>query len=317
MKVGLLGGTFNPVHNGHLMVAQKVKEQLNLEQIWFLPTGNHPFKDKEFVLSFEKRCELIKNAIMDFPAFYLKDFDTPEHGFNYTADLIKKLYRLFPDVLFYFIIGEDNIPDLQKWHEYEWLIGNVNFIVVNRPNTKTMGNYLFSDKLTFVTMEPVSISSTEIRRKVAFQQSIENDVPAGIMGKIIQLYTMKEKMMKEISTPKAPQALGAYSQAVEKNGFVYLSGQLGIHPDTNVLAFNFEEEVRQVFANVTEILSASGCTFANVVKVTVFLKDMEHFQTFNSLYQSYFSKPFPAREVVEVARLPRDADVEISMIAMK
>jgi nicotinate (nicotinamide) nucleotide adenylyltransferase len=318
MKIGLLGGSFNPVHNGHLKVAETVKQQINADEIWFLPTGNHPFKEGNFVLSFRKRYELIQDAISDNPHFFVKDYDASHGSFNYTAELMTKLYKKFPEHHFFFIIGEDNIFELSKWHRYDWLINNVDFVVVNRPITEKISVPDLPGRFHFVTMQPVPISSSEIRRKIASNQFIEGDVPENIRKKIIALYSInKENQMKEIKTTQAPKALGPYSQAIEKNGFVYLSGQLGIHPETNELTSDFKTQVEQTFSNCKAILAAAECAFANVVKVTVFLKDMNRFHDLNSLYQNYFSAPYPAREAIEVARLPRDADVEISMIAMK
>jgi len=92
MKIGLLGGSFNPIHNGHLIVAQTVKDKLDLDQIWFLPTANHPFKEKNFVLPFQKRYDLIKKAISNYPDLFVRDDDFTDKGFNYTVHLLKKLY---------------------------------------------------------------------------------------------------------------------------------------------------------------------------------------------------------------------------------
>jgi nicotinate (nicotinamide) nucleotide adenylyltransferase len=317
MKIGLLGGTFNPIHNGHLEVAKAVMEHLSLDEIWFLPTGNHPFKTDKFVLSYETRYALIEKAIADNPKFAAKSFDAPQKRFNYTADLMKYLYSHYQSEDFYFIIGEDNVKELPYWHKFEWLLKNVKFVVINRSQAEIPTDLAYLKKLIFFEMKPVDISSTQIRKDILAGKSIQNDVPIAISSEIYKLYSKKGVKMKEISTTKAPQALGAYSQAVEKNGFVYLSGQLGINPETNELEKDFEKQVKQTFANIKAVLSAADCTFSDVVKVSVFLQDMNNFTQLNSLYQTYFTAPYPAREAVEVARLPRDAEVEISIIAMR
>lgn len=118
-----------------------------------------------------------------------------------------------------------------------------------------------------------------------------------------------------IFSPDAPAAIGPYSQAVEINGTLYVSGQIAL------AAFeagsSIEEETEQVMKNMGHILTAAGYTYQNVVKCTIFVKDMGHFAQINAIYGSFFSDNFPARETVEVARLPKDVRVEISCIAYK
>lgn len=122
--------------------------------------------------------------------------------------------------------------------------------------------------------------------------------------------------MKSINTPAAPQAIGPYSQAAYKKGMLFISGQLGIDPATGNLAKTFEEQALLVFQHLNSILSAAGLTFANTVKVSVFITDMNKFVALNDIYKKFFSEPFPAREVIQVAGLPKGGEVEISLIAM-
>ncbi|MBS1403042.1 MAG: RidA family protein [Oscillospiraceae bacterium] len=121
--------------------------------------------------------------------------------------------------------------------------------------------------------------------------------------------------MKEIKTTKAPGAIGPYSQAIEVNGLVYTSGQIGIDPATGAIAAGVEAQAHQVCKNLTELLKAAGTSMDNVVKTTVFIKDMNDFGTVNGIYAQYFTEPYPARSCVEVARLPKDVLVEIEVIA--
>lgn len=123
--------------------------------------------------------------------------------------------------------------------------------------------------------------------------------------------------MKEIKTTKAPSAIGPYSQAIEVNGFVYTSGQIGIDPATGAIVEGVEAQAHQVCKNLTELLKAAGTSMDNVVKTTVFIKDMNDFGTVNGIYAQYFTEPYPARSCVEVARLPKDVLVEIEVIAEK
>ena len=122
--------------------------------------------------------------------------------------------------------------------------------------------------------------------------------------------------MKIFNSTKAPAAIGPYSQAAMKNGILYVSGQLGIIPETGNLAETFEEQAELVFSHLKNILAEANMTFANVIKVSVFVKDIGKFPILNGIYAKNFSEPFPARELIEVRDLPKNGDVEISLIAM-
>ena len=122
--------------------------------------------------------------------------------------------------------------------------------------------------------------------------------------------------MKEIATKQAPAARGPYSQAIEANGFVYLSGQLPIDPATGQFPEGgIKEQTRQSLTNVKAILEEAGTCMANVVKTTVFMADMGDFADMNSVYAEFFAEPFPARSAVAVKTLPKGALVEIEVIA--
>ncbi len=123
--------------------------------------------------------------------------------------------------------------------------------------------------------------------------------------------------MKAIHTYNAPQAVGPYSQATLKNNTLYVSGQLGIDPKTGEFQIGFIAQTEQIFANLRAILSEADFSFTDVVKVTVYLSDMLYFHDMNQVYAKYFSEPFPAREAVEVAQLPKNGMIEISLIAMR
>lgn len=123
--------------------------------------------------------------------------------------------------------------------------------------------------------------------------------------------------MQSVMTHRAPAAIGPYSQAVMKNNTLYISGQLGIDPNSGVMPEGFEEQANLVFTNIKAVLDAAGMGFAHIVKVTVFLKDLNNFVALNEIYARNFSAPYPAREAVEVARLPKDGLIEVSVIAMR
>ena len=122
--------------------------------------------------------------------------------------------------------------------------------------------------------------------------------------------------MKAISTKKAPGAIGPYSQAIQAGDFVYTSGQLGLDPQTGAFPEGgIKEQARQSLNNVKAILEEVGLSMANVVKTTVFLANMEDFAEMNSVYAEFFTEPYPARSAVAVKTLPKNALVEIEVVA--
>ena len=120
-----------------------------------------------------------------------------------------------------------------------------------------------------------------------------------------------------LHTDKAPAAIGPYSQAIEANGFVFTSGQLGIIPDTGVLAHNMAAQTVQALENLKAVLMAADLTLDHVVKTTCYLKNMDDFALFNEIYGQYFVTNKPARSCFAVAQLPKDGLVEIEVVAAK
>ncbi len=122
---------------------------------------------------------------------------------------------------------------------------------------------------------------------------------------------------KIISTEKAPQAIGPYSQAIVANGFLFTSGMVPIDPATNQLVEgDITVQAKQAISNLKNLIEASGSSCDKVVKTTVFIKDMNQFSIINDIYKEYFNKDFPARSCVEVARLPKDVLIEIEAVAV-
>lgn len=123
--------------------------------------------------------------------------------------------------------------------------------------------------------------------------------------------------MKAIATNKAPSAIGPYSQGIDTGSLVFSSGQIALGPEGGDLPEGIEAQTKRALENVKAVLEAGGTSLAKVVKVTIFIKNMDHFAKVNEVYATYFSGTFPARSCVEVARLPKDALVEIEAVAIK
>ncbi|RMH62179.1 MAG: RidA family protein [Calditrichaeota bacterium] len=123
--------------------------------------------------------------------------------------------------------------------------------------------------------------------------------------------------MKTIRTDQAPAPIGPYSQAVEANGFIFLSGQIAINPRDNSIPDDVDAQTRQVITNMVAVLKAAGSDLGKVVKTTIYLSDMNDFSRVNAIYAEYFDQSKPARATVEVRRLPRDVRIEMDCIAVK
>lgn len=122
-------------------------------------------------------------------------------------------------------------------------------------------------------------------------------------------------MLKAVFTEKAPKAIGPYSQAIKVQDFLFLSGQLPVNPNTDEVPADIREQTIQVLKNIDSILESEGLKIENIVKTTIFLKNMGDFQAVNEEYGQYFGDHRPARSTIEVSRLPKDVQIEIEVIA--
>lgn len=121
--------------------------------------------------------------------------------------------------------------------------------------------------------------------------------------------------MKQISTNSAPAAIGPYSQAIISGNLLFCSGQIPVNPATGTIPEGIAAQAEQALTNVKSLIEAAGASIDNVIKTTVFIKDMNDFAEINGIYAKYFTEPFPARSCVEVARLPKDVLLEVEAIA--
>lgn len=191
MKIGLLGGSFDPPHFGHIALAHTALKALELDKILFLPSGSHPLKKNQTVLPAEERFKMVEKAISDFPQFEASRLDLNQNRPSYSAELIERVRGIFSDSELYFITGDDIVLELPKWHNWQWLVQNVQFVVAQRPDTDrskfTELNYL--EHFVFVKMPPHDISSTEIRKRIRAKQDISDLVPNNIIKEIIKNYS--------------------------------------------------------------------------------------------------------------------------------
>lgn len=176
-KVGILGGTFNPPHLGHLIIAEQVKDQLDLDRILFMPTVEPPHSSVEKkTISSDIRVRLLDLALINNPDFELELYEVEQGGKNYSFNTMKALNDLYPAVEFYFIIGGDMIADLKTWHRVEDLVEIVQFVGIERPGFVVDTEY----PIIMVDTTMTNISSSVIRNKVSKDCSIKYLVPAAV-----------------------------------------------------------------------------------------------------------------------------------------
>lgn len=161
-KVGILGGTFNPPHISHLIVAEHVRDQLGLEKIKFIPSFAPPHKEKKSTIGSEHRIAMLEKTISENEHFELDLTEIKRKGKSYTFDTIKQLKEQNPETEFYFIIGADMVQDLPNWYKIDELISLVQFVAVNRPGYQNSTAY----PVIMIDVPDMAISSSDIRQKV-------------------------------------------------------------------------------------------------------------------------------------------------------
>lgn len=166
-RVGLFGGTFDPPHYGHLLMAEQAYQQLSLDEVWFIPSYMPPHK-AEAKTTARDRVEMTKAAIHGHPAFHVNTMEVEREGKSYTLNTIQTLKEQYPNDQFYFIIGGDMVDYLPKWYRIEELLQLITFVGVDRPGSSQKTPY----PVEKIEMPLVDISSTMIRRRVSKDQSI-------------------------------------------------------------------------------------------------------------------------------------------------
>lgn len=185
MKIGLMGGTFNPIHNGHLIISEHIRDSIGLDKIIFIPSGNPPHKASDDLLRAEIRKDLTLLAILSNPKFSLSTIEIERAGKSYTIDTIRELKKQYSEDELYFIIGADSLFELNLWKDYEELLRITNFIVVDRPgaNNSEIDTIIHNLQKNYgaiikrVDIPLIEISSTDIRNRIKKGLSIKYLVP--------------------------------------------------------------------------------------------------------------------------------------------
>lgn len=198
-KLGIIGGTFDPIHNGHLILAEHARVEFSLDDILFIPTGNPPHKDKEKISFTNHRYEMVSLAINSNPWFHISSIEMEKEDTTYTVDTIESIKNLYKDREIYFILGADSFCNIHLWKSYKRLLELCNIIIAKRLDTD---NELLDEKLSSLTKiykesiyileSPlIEISSTNIRNRVKKGLSIRY-----LMPESVEFYIEKNKLYK-------------------------------------------------------------------------------------------------------------------------
>ena len=193
-KIGIMGGTFNPIHNGHLLLAQWALDAENLDEIWFMPTGISYSKAHANILPGEERLNMVELAIKDNPSFFVSDIELQRSGYTYTYETLEVLKVQFPENEFYFIVGADCLYTFENWKEPACILQNCILLAavrgdssvedLERKKTELMERFGGNIKLfPFINFD---ISSTEIRNRVRKQREIRYLVPETVREYIVE-----------------------------------------------------------------------------------------------------------------------------------
>lgn len=183
---GIFGGTFDPPHVGHLLLAERVSEALTLDQLLWMPVAQSPFKQGKATSSVAHRMAMIAAAIGDNPRFAVSDLDTRGKAPHYTVDLLRTLHALWPDDNLVFVMGGDMLNSFDRWHQPDEILDLATIAAVPRPgeplDVARLGDALptLPARLTIIPMPLIDISSTDIRKRVAEGQSVRYMLPNAV-----------------------------------------------------------------------------------------------------------------------------------------
>lgn len=190
-KYGIFGGSFNPIHYGHLMICEYIKEEMGLDKVIFIPTGNPPHK--EIDVSAEDRYQMVKLAIASNPDFAISDIETTRVKLSYTVDTIKELKKTYKEEKLYFLIGLDSLFQLKTWKKIKDLSREIEFVVAQRPgyldekNIKREIEFLresYGTKITLIKTPLYEISSTDLRQRIKEDKSLRYLIPEKVIDYI-------------------------------------------------------------------------------------------------------------------------------------
>jgi nicotinate-nucleotide adenylyltransferase len=185
MRLGLFGGTFDPIHMGHLILAEACREACGLDRVWFVVAGEPPHKPGDRT-SVADRLEMARIAIAGHPAFEVSELETRRPGPHYSVETLEEVRRERPEDDLFFLIGADSLADLPQWRQPERIVSMATVVVVDRPGVAIGPSSRWPDlgpdarPFRMVTIPPIGIASSDLRRRAAEGRSIRYQVPRGV-----------------------------------------------------------------------------------------------------------------------------------------
>ena len=188
MRLGLFGGTFDPVHFGHLLLAEQCREQCALDEVWFLPAGNPPHKQDDVISPAEARAEMLELAVAGVPQFVVNRMEFQREGPTFTVDTLSTLHDDDSTRELFFLIGADSLADLPQWREPQRIAELATIVAVNRGDrplpdltrlAETLGDRVTA-RIQIVTMPGIDLSATDVRGRVANGKSIRFMTPRAV-----------------------------------------------------------------------------------------------------------------------------------------
>ena len=206
MRIGVFGGTFDPVHLAHLIIAEQCREQAGLDAVWFIPAARPPHKQDRTITPFAHRVEMLALAIAGNPAFRISELEKNRPGNSYTVDTLSELRQQHPGMDFWLIVGSDCLPDLPHWREPARIAQLAGFLVWERPGWPSWPTETLRAALGLPTSQEirhciargplVDISSSDVRRRAAENRSLRYLVP-----RAVQCYIETHHLYQEVRSP--------------------------------------------------------------------------------------------------------------------
>ncbi len=202
-NIGIVGGTFDPIHNGHLLLGRQAYEEYHLDSIWYMPSGQPPHKKSRIITDAKSRCDMVSLAIKGDEHFFLSKFETAREGNTYTAQTLKLLKEAYPEHEFFFIIGADSLYEIEHWYHPEQVLSSVIILAAEReylkehPSVDWQIAYLtekYSCDIRKLHCQELDISSEEIRRMIGCREEISAFVPEKV-----EEYILCHHLYQEVS----------------------------------------------------------------------------------------------------------------------